>query len=75
MAVHLTPALEQELQELAAQSNITPDELAQHALEDFVAYRRDLNDAVKRGDEDIAAGRVLEHDEVIARINRLLQTR
>lgn len=75
MAVHLTPALEQELQDLAAQSNVTPDELAQHALEGFVAYRRDLNEAVKRGDEDIAAGRVLEHEEVVARINRRLQSR
>ena len=75
MAVHLTPALEQELQDLAAQSHITPDELAQHALEGFVAYRRDLNDAVRRGDEDIAAGRVIEHNEVVARIDRLLQSR
>jgi predicted transcriptional regulator len=73
MPVHLTPDLEQELQNLAAQSNSTADELAQRALEDFVAYRRDLNDAVKRGDEDITAGRVLDHDEVVARINRLLQ--
>ncbi len=75
MAVHLTPALEQELQNLAAQSHSTPDQLAQHALEDFVAYRRDLNDAVKRADEDIAAGRVLQHEEVVARINRLFESR
>ena len=73
MAVHLPPALERELQSLAAQSHTTPDELAQQALEGFVAYRRDLNDAVQRGDEDIAAGRILEHAEVVARIDRLLQ--
>ncbi len=75
MALQLTPDLERELQHLAAQSNSTPDEIAQHALEDFVAYRRDLNEAVKRGDEDIAAGRVLEHDQVVARMERLLQNR
>ncbi len=73
MMLHLTTALEKDLQHLAAQSNTTPDELAQHALENFVAYRRDLNDAVKRGNEDIAAGRVLEHGEVVARIEQLLQ--
>lgn len=75
MTVHLTPALEQDLQDLAAQSNSTPDEIAQHALEDFVAYRRDLKEAVRRGDEDIAAGRVLEHDQVVARVERLLHNR
>jgi predicted transcriptional regulator len=75
MAVQLTPDLEQELQSLAAQSNSTANALAQRALEDFVAYRKDLNEAVKRGDEDIAAGRVLEHHEVVERIERLLHGR
>jgi predicted transcriptional regulator len=75
MAVQLTPDLEQELQHLAAQSNSTPDELAQHALEDFVAYRRDLNEAVARADEDFASGRVVAHEDVVARIELLLQSK
>jgi predicted transcriptional regulator len=75
MALQLTPALEQQLQELASQSDLTADELAQRALESFVAYRRELNEAVRLGDEDIAAGRVLEHEEVVARIERLLAAR
>ncbi len=73
MTLHLTAALEKDLQYLAAQSNSTPDELAQHALEDFVAYRRDLNEAVRRGNEDIAASRVLDHEEVVASIEQLLR--
>jgi predicted transcriptional regulator len=73
MAVHLTAALEQDLHHLAAESNSTADELAQRALEDFVAYRKDLNEAVRRGDADIAAGRVLDHEEVFARLNARLQ--
>ena len=75
MTLELTPDLEQDLQHLAAQSNSTPDELAQHALEDFVAYRRDLSEAVKRADDDIAAGRVIPHEEVVDRIERLLQSK
>jgi predicted transcriptional regulator len=73
MTLQLTPALEQELEHLAAQSNSTADALAQRALEEFVAHRLDLNEAVKRGDEDIAAGRLLSHEEVFARIDRMLQ--
>ncbi len=72
MALNLTPALEADLQHLAAQSNTTADDVAQRALEDYVAYRRDLNEAVQRGNEDIAAGRVLTHEEVFAEIDKLL---
>jgi len=68
MAIQLTAELEEDLQHLAAQSNTTADDVAQRALEDFVAYRRELNEAVQRGDEDIAAGRVLTNEEVFARI-------
>ena len=74
MAVQLTPALEHQLQQLAAQSDRTADQLAQQALESFVAYRQDLNDAVRRGNEDIAAGRLVEHEEVVARIERMLSS-
>jgi predicted transcriptional regulator len=30
---------------------------------------------VKRGRDDIAAGRLLEHEEVFARVEKLLQSR
>jgi predicted transcriptional regulator len=73
MAVHITAALEQQLHHLAAESNLTADDLAQRALEDFVAYRLDLNEAVQRADEDIAAGRVFSHEEVVARIAHILK--
>jgi len=75
MSIQLTPALEQDLQHLAAQSNTTADDVAQRALEDYVAYRRDLNEAVRRGDEDIAAGRLFTHEEVFARIEARLNSK
>ncbi len=75
MAVHLTPALEADLHQLAAQSNTTADDVAQRALEDFVAYRRDLNEAVQRGGDDIAAGRVFTHEEVFAHIEARLNSK
>jgi predicted transcriptional regulator len=73
MELQLTPELEKELQLLAAESKSTADELAQRALGEFVAHRRDLNEAVRLGNEDIAAGRVIDHEEVFARIERLLE--
>jgi len=72
MSIQLTPALEQDLQHLAAQSNTTADDVAQRALEDYVAYRRDLEEAVRQGDEDIAAGRMFTHEEVFARLEARL---
>jgi predicted transcriptional regulator len=49
MAITLNPALEQELQHLAAECDLSVDELAHRALEGFVAYRRDLVDAAREG--------------------------
>jgi predicted transcriptional regulator len=75
MPVQLKPELEDRLQHLAACTSRTPDELAEEGLERFIAYEEDLLMAVKRGNEDIAAGRVLEHEAVVARIEKLLQGR
>jgi predicted transcriptional regulator len=72
MNIQLSPSLEQDLRHLAAQANTTADDVAQRALEEFITYRRDLNEAVQRANADIAAGRVYEHEEVVARIETLL---
>lgn len=75
MAVHLTPAQEQRIQDLAAQAHRTPDEIAQEGMDRFLAYEEEVLAAVRRGDEDIKAGRLLEHQEVVDRIVRLLRDR
>lgn len=73
MTVHLTPVQEQRLQHLAAHAGRTADELVQEEMDRFLAYEEEMLRAVQRGDEDIAAGRVLEHAEVVARVERLFQ--
>jgi len=70
MMLELTPALEQELKNLATESRRSVDQLAQQALENFVAQRRDVSEAVKRGRADIAAGRLVSSEEVLSRIER-----
>jgi predicted transcriptional regulator len=75
MTVQLTPAQEERLQQLATLRSLTPDELAQEGIDRFLSYEEDLVAAVQRGREDIAAGRLLEPEEVFARIDRMLQSR
>lgn len=73
MSIHLTPIQEQRLQHLATYSGRTADELVQEEMDRFLAYEEEMLRAVQRGDEDIAAGRLLEHSEVVARVERLFQ--
>ncbi|SEG05424.1 Predicted transcriptional regulator [Bryocella elongata] len=75
MSVALTPEQEQRLQHLAAQTSLSPDELAQRGVDRFLDQEEELLLAVKRGDEDIAAGRTVEHEVVVARIENLLHGR
>ena len=70
MAIHLSPELEETLQDLAAADKVTVDDLAQEALSEFVAYKRMLRESVERGRADAAAGRVVSSEEVFARIQR-----
>lgn len=75
MNVQLTPVQEERLRHLAARTALTPDKLVQESLDRLLDYEEELLLAVKRSDEDIAAGRVLEHEDVVARIETLLQSR
>ncbi len=68
MKLQLTPAMEHNLHDLAARSHRSAEDLALEAVEQFVAYRLELSDLVKRGNADIAAGRLLSSEEVLERI-------
>jgi predicted transcriptional regulator len=75
MAVQLRPEQEERLQQLATQAGVTADEYLQQQVDSLLEYQEDLAVAVKRGDEDIAAGRLLANEEVFARIERRLKDR
>ena len=75
MAVHLTPALEQRLEHLANESHRSSDELAQEALESYLAHIEALIAEVRAGDESAEREGWLSNEEVFARIKeRLLKT-
>ena len=66
MSLQLTPDLEQKLEQLAAESHVSPDELAQTAMEAFVSEYEELAAAVKEADEDFERGDYVPHEEVVA---------
>ena len=72
MSLELNDALEQRLEVLATETNRSASELAQEGLERFLDYEEDVLSTIQRGREDFAAGRVVEHEHVVARIEALL---
>ena len=71
MALHLTPALEQRLDQLAAHTHRSANELAQEGLETFLDYEERSMAIGERGRADVAAGRVMNHDAVADRFTSL----
>ena len=73
LTISLDPALEDALQRLATERRCASAELAAHAVADFVARERDTVAAIRRGLDDMAAGRVAPHDEVMAEIRGIIR--
>ena len=74
MPVQITPALERELQHLAEESDIPVGDLVQQAIEEFVAYRRDLIQAIRVGEESAERDGWVPHDEVVKIITDRFKT-
>ena len=75
MEIHLTPEQEAELSELAARKGRKADSLAQEVLGFYLEHEARFIEAVKRGIASADRGDLIEHDEVLARINRLVSSR
>jgi predicted transcriptional regulator len=73
MEVHLTPEQEAELSELANRKGRDANTLAQEILALYLEQEARFVEAVKRGIASAGRGDFVEHDEVLARIDRLLQ--
>jgi predicted transcriptional regulator len=72
MTIDLTPAQEQRLGQIAADTNQTPEKLAAEALSRFLRYREDLAADVREGEESAEREGWLSNDEVFERLNRRL---
>jgi len=72
MEVKLTPELEAKLDSIAAQQGRDAQSLVKEAVERLVGYDEWFVREVERGLEQIERGEVLEHEEVGARLEKLL---
>ena len=74
MEVPLTPEQEAELKAIAVREGRDPDALAQQILSVYLKREAQFVAAVKRGIGSAERGDFVEHDEVMARIERILHS-
>jgi len=74
MEVHLTPEQETKLSRLAMDKGRDADSLAQEVLGYYLENESRFVEAVKLGEAELERGEYLTHEEVGARIERLLQS-
>lgn len=72
MEIHLNPDLQSKLAKLASQRGRDPETLAKEAIERFVDYDQWFIEQVEKGLAQIERGEVLSHEEVGARLEKLL---
>lgn len=64
MEVHLPPETEAQLDELAKRTNRGTDELLVEAVSHLVEYNEWFARKVRKGIEDVEAGRTVSHEKV-----------
>lgn len=72
MDIHLDPDLQAKLAKLAAERGRDPETLAKEAIQRFVGYDEWFIEEVEKGLAQIERGQVLTHEEVGARLEKLL---
>jgi predicted transcriptional regulator len=72
MELHLSPDLETRLARVAEQRGVTLDALALEALERAADYDEWFIREVEKGQKAIEEGRILTHEEVGLRLERIL---
>ena len=70
MELHLTPELEAGLARIAAQQRRSTDELVEEVLNRYLEREARFIEAVEKGIASADRGDLLEHDEVVARIEK-----
>ena len=70
MELHFTPELEARLARIAAQQGRNTDELVQEVLNRYLERETRFIEAVQKGIASADRGDLLEHDEVVARIEK-----
>jgi predicted transcriptional regulator len=72
MEVKISPELQEKLDRIAAQQGRDRDSLVQETLERLVDYDEWFVREVEKGLEQIQNGEVVEHDEIVERMEGLI---
>ena len=73
MEVHLTPDKEARLNEVAARTGKNAEQIVVEAVDRMLEYDERFVAAVEEGRASARRGNLLEHDEVVERIERMLR--
>ena len=68
MTIRLDAKVKKQLGHLAVSSRRSRSFLAAEAIADYVKREREIVEGIKRAQADVKAGRVVSHDEAMARI-------
>ena len=74
MEVHLSPEKEARLQEVAARTGKNAEQMVEEAVDRMLEYDSRFIEAVEQGRASAAQGDLLEHDEVVARVEQIFRS-
>jgi predicted transcriptional regulator len=74
MEVHLSPDKQARLQEIATRTGKNAEQIVEEAVDRLLEYDERFIAAVEKGRSSARRGELLEHDEVVERIDRLLRS-
>ena len=71
MEVHFPPALQEQIDRVAADNSSAADEYVQQLVERYLEHDAWFRREVKKGLEQLDRGAFLTHEEVVARMEKL----
>ena len=74
MEVPLKPELEAKLARIAAQNGRASEQVIEELVEKFVDHDQWFKQEVEKGLAELDRGEFIEHDEVVARIEKMFRT-
>lgn len=74
MEVPLKPELEAKLARIAAQNGRASEQVIEELVEKFVDHDQWFRQEVEKGLAELDRGEFIEHDEVVARIEKMFRT-
>ena len=74
MEVHLTPEKQHQIQQFASRTGRDAAQVVEEAVDRLLEYDTRFIAAVEKGRESARRGELIEHDELVERIERMLRS-